>query len=184
MELPPGVQSWEYLSEPLTERTLQTRIVSRLRELSFLVDELSEIRPLERQALGLPDLLILQPGSVLGLAWLEVKRPKLLQPGKKAGTWIIRQAQGLRSFEQEERFRRWTDAGVRVATIDSVDMALGALSFWGYAVPPELVTQPFDPLDQGRFTNHRAAPRASIRAKQRMNGYWAAVRAGRRTRGR
>ena len=42
MELPPGVQPWEYLSEPLSEKVLQAQGHRALTALGFEVDELSQ----------------------------------------------------------------------------------------------------------------------------------------------
>lgn len=167
MELPPGVQSWEYLSEPLSEKVLQTHGHRALTALGFEVDELSQIHP-ALMSLGIPDTLVMQPKRPIGLAFIEWKKPRLMMPGKKPGTWVVRQYQTFRTCEQEQRYRDWTACGVRIVTADSVDLAIGALAFWGYDIPPEAVRHPFDPAEQLRFYDPKAVPRAAIRAQRRQ----------------
>jgi hypothetical protein len=169
MELPPGVEPWEYLSQPLSEKVLQRQGHVALTGLGFEVDELSQIHP-ALMALGIPDTVVMQPRCPIGLALIEWKKPRLMKPGVKPGTWVIAQYQTYRTFEQEARYRDWTRCGVRIVTADSVDLAIGALAFWGYDIPAAAVRKPFDPADQLRFYDPKAVPRAAIRAQRRRQG--------------
>lgn len=167
MELPPGVQPWEYLSEPLSEKVLQRQGHVALTALGFEVDELSQIHP-ALMSLGIPDTIVMQPRCPIGLAFIEWKKPRLMKPGAKPGTWVVAQYQTFRTYEQEARHRDWTRCGVRIVTADSVDLALGALAFWGFDIPAEAVRRPFDPADQARFYDPKAVPRAALRAQRRQ----------------
>src|SRR5580765_259120 len=166
VELPPGVEPWEYLSDPLSEKVLQRQGHKALTDLGFEVDELSQIHP-ALMALGIPDTVVMQPRRPIGLAFIEWKKPRLMKPGVRPGTWVVAQYQTYRTFEQEQRYRDWTACGVRIVTADSVDLAIGALYFWGYDIPAAAVRRPFNPADQARFYDPKAVPRAAIRAQRK-----------------
>lgn len=171
--MPDGDSDWpliwrpQDLAEPLREGVLQSQAEHALNDLGFVVHHLSQVQA-ALMALGIPDDYVYQPKRPIGAAWLEWKRPLIRRPGVRPGTWVQAQPQGYRSYEQEQRYHEWTAAGIRVATVDSVELALAFLAHCGYDVPRDAYKAPFDPADQVRFYNPRAKPRSTIRAEARL----------------
>lgn len=155
------------LAGPLKEHVLQSQATTALTDLGFVVHQISQVQA-ALMALGIPDTLVYQPRCPIGEAWIEWKRPLVRGPGARPGTWKVVQAQTYRSFEQEERHRDWTAAGIRIVTADSVELAIAFLAYCGYEIPRAAYRTPYDPADQVRFYNPKAVPRASIRAQRRL----------------
>jgi hypothetical protein len=78
---------------------------------------------------GWPDILVVHEGRVFGL---ELKRPG----GKLSRSRWVRTRNGSKRYVegQQEAFQRLSGAGMGIATVSSVPLALAALEAWGIPV--------------------------------------------------